>query len=187
MSEHNPVLSPKHYAGDGTIECKHAMASMIQGWEENGNVDYATAYWLTCAFKYLWRAPIKNGLEDINKAMECLCNAQESWLRNIPTNVNREILATSRGVRENFLWNPHVSGEINEDELRKAKDSAELNALKAFERDIVLANAKEVINEEELLKAKKVWEDTTREEYEDYCERAGYDAEKYAEARKALF
>ena len=30
------------------------------------------AYWWGCAFKYLWRWPLKNGVEDLRKAEECL-------------------------------------------------------------------------------------------------------------------
>lgn len=174
MSEHNPVLSPKHYAGNGTIECKHAMESMIQGWEENGNVDYNTAYWLTCAFKYLWRAPIKNGLEDINKAMECLANAQASWLRYIPTKVDKEILATSRGVREKFLWNPNVYGEINEEELLKAKKVWKETDLDDVDLDKYISYAADNGHTRNVGR----FLDKTAEDY---------DAEKYAEARKHPF
>lgn len=59
----DPVTAPSHYAGSG-IECKEAMRSMMG--EDMAN------YWWGCAFKYVWRWPHKNGVQDIDKAIECL-------------------------------------------------------------------------------------------------------------------
>lgn len=125
MPKHDVVKQPMHYVGNGKIECKDAMSSMLHGWCY-GTIDHETAYWLTCAFKYIWRAPIKNGIEDIEKAQEC-------------------------------LWNAHIamSNMLEEKQAR--------NNIEKLEQEVFAFN-----------KAKKVWEETSREEYEDYCERAGY-------------
>ncbi|WP_124061654.1 DUF3310 domain-containing protein [Gordonibacter sp. Marseille-P4307] len=65
----DPVTAPAHYAGDGRVECKDALSSMMAGY---GAVAGAQAYWAGCALKYVWRWPRKNGLQDIDKAIECL-------------------------------------------------------------------------------------------------------------------
>ena len=66
----DPVKAPAHYAGDGEIECKDALRSMMHG----VNKLAGAMYWWGCAFKYLWRWPKKNGLEDLEKCRECLDN-----------------------------------------------------------------------------------------------------------------
>ena len=63
----DPVKAPAHYAGNG-IECKAALASMMH----DAEVTPTQSYWWGCAFKYLWRWPWKNGLQDLKKCRECL-------------------------------------------------------------------------------------------------------------------
>lgn len=70
-SASDPVLAPAHYAGDGKIECKAAMGSMMAGYDLAA-VCSSVAYWCGCAFKYLWRWPLKNKSEDLMKARECI-------------------------------------------------------------------------------------------------------------------
>ena len=70
-SASDPVLAPAHYAGDGKIECKVAMGSMMAGYDLAA-VCSSVAYWCGCAFKYLWRWPLKNKSEDLMKARECI-------------------------------------------------------------------------------------------------------------------
>lgn len=65
--ENDAVASPSHYAGDG-IEAKDAMRSMMHG-VGGGSMAY---YWWGCAFKYLWRWPRKNGVEDLRKCRQCI-------------------------------------------------------------------------------------------------------------------
>ena len=67
----DPVYAPAHYAGDGKIECKAAMGSMMAGYD-SAAVCSNVAYWCGCAFKYLWRWPLKNNREDLRKARECI-------------------------------------------------------------------------------------------------------------------
>ena len=66
--ENDTVASPRHYAGDGRIECMAAMRSMMHGAE----VGAPAAYWWGCAFKYLWRWLRKNGVEDLRKCRQCI-------------------------------------------------------------------------------------------------------------------
>lgn len=64
----DPVSAPAHYAGDGKIECMAALRSMMHGIM----MLPSRAYWWGCAFKYLWRWPHKNGLQDLYKCRQCL-------------------------------------------------------------------------------------------------------------------
>lgn len=63
---HDPVHHPSHYSWRGGMEADDIVAEMTRGAEG------AEAYWLGCAIKYLYRYPKKNGLQDIEKAIECL-------------------------------------------------------------------------------------------------------------------
>lgn len=62
----DPVHHPSHYSWRGGMEAADIVAEMTRGAEG------AEAYWLGCAIKYLYRYPKKNGLQDIEKAIECL-------------------------------------------------------------------------------------------------------------------
>lgn len=77
-SKSDPVSAPKHYIGDGHIECKDAMRSMLAGYDRAG-AKSAVAYWMAAALKYIWRAPLKNGLQDLKKARECIDIAIAEW------------------------------------------------------------------------------------------------------------
>jgi hypothetical protein len=57
------VTKPPHYNNAG-IECIDAMEAMVEG----AKVDPHAAYCWQNSFKYLWRWPYKNGLEDLKKA-----------------------------------------------------------------------------------------------------------------------
>lgn len=69
-SSPSTVTHPVHYAGDGTIECMDALRSMMAPIKDN--ISGTVAYWWGCTFKYLWRWYLKNGLEDLLKARQCL-------------------------------------------------------------------------------------------------------------------
>jgi hypothetical protein len=58
----DPVYSPDHY-NTSKIECIDAMEAMSSGM----NIPSHEAYCWQNAFKYLWRWPYKNGLEDLKK------------------------------------------------------------------------------------------------------------------------
>lgn len=62
------VSSPIHYQGDGKTECMKAMRSMVS----KAKLSAMQFYWWGCAFKYLWRWPHKNGIEDLNKCRQCI-------------------------------------------------------------------------------------------------------------------
>lgn len=63
------VSHPAHYAGDGRIECMDAMRSMMAPARGVGPI---AAMWWGNAFKYLWRWHLKNGVEDLRKAKQCI-------------------------------------------------------------------------------------------------------------------
>lgn len=67
--EDSPVEHPAHYT-QGGIECIDAMESAF-GAEE------LAAYCKIAAFKYIWRCELKNGLEDIDKAIWYLMKFKE--------------------------------------------------------------------------------------------------------------
>ena len=60
-NEHDAVNHPSHY-NQGGIECIDAMVSAF------GKKSTAS-FCLINAFKYVWRAADKNGMEDIDKAI----------------------------------------------------------------------------------------------------------------------
>lgn len=68
MCEHHPVKRPAHYDGDGRISCMDALRSMMS----KATLPPVVIYWWGCAFKYLWRWHMKNGIQDIDKCMQCL-------------------------------------------------------------------------------------------------------------------
>tara|TARA_B100000475_G_C14724276_1_gene198979 strand:- start:5 stop:271 length:267 start_codon:yes stop_codon:yes gene_type:complete len=59
----DPVDKPKHYNSSG-IECIDAMKAMSEG----ADISSHEAYCWQNSFKYLWRWPYKNGVEDLKKA-----------------------------------------------------------------------------------------------------------------------
>ena len=63
------VNHPQHYT-QGNIECIEAMEAAF------GKINTAT-YCVINAFKYIWRAKLKNGSEDIDKAIWYLNKHQE--------------------------------------------------------------------------------------------------------------
>lgn len=69
---YNDVSYPVHYRGDGSITCMDAINSMMTPEEVAILLTPNEAYWWGCAFKYVWRWPLKNGTEDIEKAIQCL-------------------------------------------------------------------------------------------------------------------
>lgn len=62
------VREPRHYRGDGSIECMDAMRSMMA----DAPVPAYAAFWWGAAFKYVWRWPWKNGRRDLEKARRCI-------------------------------------------------------------------------------------------------------------------
>lgn len=70
----DPVKAPIHYRGDGKVECKRALKSMMH----KLRLPSETSYWWGCAFKYIWRWPHKNGVQDIDKAIECLTELRKA-------------------------------------------------------------------------------------------------------------
>lgn len=77
-SSYDDVTCPRHYEGDGKIQAKRALNSMLVGYDKADSCSRSTAHWCACAFKYLWRWPLKNGKQDLLKAQECIRLAVES-------------------------------------------------------------------------------------------------------------
>jgi hypothetical protein len=83
MTDDEDVSAPRHYRGDGIIECMDAMRSMMtidnvyktmpevrNG--ETARLQPIVFYWWGCAFKYLWRWIWKNGVQDLRKCRQCI-------------------------------------------------------------------------------------------------------------------
>lgn len=66
---------PKHY-NKGTIECRDIISEVIIGYGEQGAVDVSNI------IKYIYRAPFKNGLQDLYKAQNYLNHLIERWEHN---------------------------------------------------------------------------------------------------------
>lgn len=62
----DPVHHPSHYAWRGGLECIEIARELCRG------SDGIAAYLIGCATKYIYRYPRKNGLQDLDKAIECL-------------------------------------------------------------------------------------------------------------------
>lgn len=62
----DPVHHPSHYAWRGGLECIEITRELCRG------SDGIAAYLIGCAVKYIYRYPQKNGLQDLDKAIECL-------------------------------------------------------------------------------------------------------------------
>lgn len=60
------IHNPEHYTWRGGMECIDIAKELCQG--ANG----VRAYLIGCAVKYIYRYPKKNGLQDLDKAIECL-------------------------------------------------------------------------------------------------------------------
>lgn len=80
------ITKPVHYDGAHGIECKEAMSNMVDrvmGCKVKVDATPTTVYWWGCAFKYLWRWPFKNGLQDIDKCIECLENIRREIRKSV--------------------------------------------------------------------------------------------------------
>lgn len=64
------IKSPLHYAGDGSVECKDAERSMLNGY--GGKVTNYGASLAGQALQYLWRHPHKGGVKDLEKCRQML-------------------------------------------------------------------------------------------------------------------
>lgn len=76
MKEINDAVRPYHYDGNGSTKCADALSSMLAGYER-GRASLAAAAWCAMAVKYVWRWPLKNRVQDLRKAVECLRHAIE--------------------------------------------------------------------------------------------------------------
>ncbi len=70
----HPVKAPRHYAGDGKVECKDALKSMLYNANSpDAGLTPLMIYWWGCAFKYMWRWPWKNRrTQDLQKCRQCI-------------------------------------------------------------------------------------------------------------------
>ena len=83
----NPVKNPKHYVGDGKISCMDALKSMLHVVDgKDVKLSPMVIYWWSCAFKYLWRWPMKNMKQDIDKCRQCLDYLEDELEVNIDGN-----------------------------------------------------------------------------------------------------
>lgn len=64
------IKNPSHYAGDGSVECKDAERSMLNGYGDK--VSNYEASMAGQALQYLWRFPHKGGIKDLKKCRECI-------------------------------------------------------------------------------------------------------------------
>lgn len=78
------VKAPAHYRGDGEVDCKRSVRSMMSP----ADVSPLVGYWWGCTFKYLWRWPMKHKQrdmieQDIDKCIESLQNMKEAYLDDL--------------------------------------------------------------------------------------------------------
>lgn len=70
------VDAPAHYAGDGEVDCRRAMRSMLVGYG-HADAPLPSSAWCAMALRYIWRWPLKNGVQDLRKARRCIDYAIE--------------------------------------------------------------------------------------------------------------
>lgn len=70
-TESDPVSHPRHYQGPGGMEAKDAMEGYF-------GKTFMADYWLGCALKYLYRYCVKNGAQDLDKAVQCIGYLKEA-------------------------------------------------------------------------------------------------------------
>ena len=84
----DPITNPMHYDGAHGIECKEAMENMVDRCliGSTMRMTHSMTYWWGCALKYLWRFPFKNGVQDIDKCIECLTNIRRAATKSVIDN-----------------------------------------------------------------------------------------------------
>lgn len=77
------VSNPRHYLGDGTIDCMTAMKSMMT--DTSNTISSLQSYYWGCAFKYIWRWVWKDNVQDLKKCIKYLefMIAEEESERNV--------------------------------------------------------------------------------------------------------
>ena len=63
------VNSPKHYKLVGDVEVKHVVKEVLDRWDDNFDISSYRGGCMKEAIQYILRAPLKNGEEDIEKAI----------------------------------------------------------------------------------------------------------------------
>ena len=63
------VNSPKHYKLVGDVEVKHVVKEVLDRWDDNFDMTSYRGGCMKEAIQYILRAPLKNGEQDIKKAI----------------------------------------------------------------------------------------------------------------------
>lgn len=63
------VNSPKHYKLVGDVEVKHVVKEVLDRWDDNFDISSYRGGCMKEAIQYILRAPLKNGEQDIEKAI----------------------------------------------------------------------------------------------------------------------
>ncbi len=63
------VNSPKHYKLVGDFEVKHVVKEVLDRWDNNFDINSYRGGCMKEAIQYILRAPLKNGEQDIKKAI----------------------------------------------------------------------------------------------------------------------
>lgn len=63
------IKHPAHYMGAYGMEAMDVIREVL---DRDDGLSGTEKYWYGCAIKYIFRWPMKNGVEDIDKAIQCL-------------------------------------------------------------------------------------------------------------------
>lgn len=147
------VKKPSHYTA-GEIECLDAIEAMIHGYAE-ADVPTRTAFACAQVLKYLWRWPLKGGVEDLRKAQQWLHRALTGeWPPESEDDVARlvddrvcalgaarrahdtlaELSARVRGIADSRLANPTASPWEACDALDAILEQAEEQCQRAHDK-----------------------------------------------------
>lgn len=69
-NQHDAVYKPSHYEKDGYPSTQVMVRAMFAGTQ--GKLPLSVYPWWKDAFKYIFRWPLKNGVEDLRKAQRCI-------------------------------------------------------------------------------------------------------------------
>lgn len=171
----NEVSKPAHYQGDG-IECMEAMESMMNALKETPALPPIVSYWWGCAFKYLWRWPLKHGRQDLEKAVQCivyLLNEIAIYPDEGKELVDKELVEFVERIREAVSEYQDLTlfGEdyIHADKHKNLRNSL-LNFIDEsceylYERDEALAECTDLYEKKELVEINmKSWKATAVKE-----------------------
>lgn len=129
------VSKPSHYASGG-IECKDAMKAMMEGVSVS---PYVAGWWMQ-AVQYLWRWPNKNGIQDLEKAKQCI-DFMLDELAGLRSHLNSEYSVDDYFEKYPNNWKSWSDDDIQKIVEMKGRDFTNQEIAEALGRSIGALNS----------------------------------------------